>query len=753
MPLSPAHPAAAPVQAAPEALFALHGLGGGIPTFETVQGDAAASGQAPRADDCIRECAAAGDAVIAAWKDLRALLALEDRALTDCPSPEVAGTAPPALTGWFPAMLDRIDLWERSLDSLRDWCAWRRVRSEALVAALSPLIAACETGTLSPAHFEAAYERGVYTAWLEAEISRDPLLSSFQRGLFEDTIRQFRECDETFTNLTRRELFARLASRVPHLSDTAAPHSEVGILKREMLKQRNHIALRALFGKIPNLLSRLKPCLLMSPMSVAQYLDPAHPAFDLVVFDEASQVPTCDAVGALARGSQAVIVGDPKQLPPTSFFGPGGADADPETESLQDLESILDDVLAISLPEEHLRWHYRSRHEGLIAFSNRLYYQNGLLTFPSPDDLEPAVKWRPIEGVYDRGGARQNRAEAEAVAAEVVRRLNDPVLQKQSIGIVTFGSPQQRLVEDLLDERLRENPALERYFAPDLVEPVFVKNLENVQGDERDVILFSIGYGPDSAGRVSMNFGPLNQLGGPRRLNVAVTRARTEMMVFSTLRADQLDLSRTSAQGVADLKAFLEYAERGKLPLDLGTAALSAGHDAGLEHEIALALRRRGHTVHTRVGSSGYRLDLAVVDPACPGRYLIGIETDGAMYRQAGTARDRDKLRQMILAQLGWKLHRVWAMEWWSYPARELRRIEDAIASARASAAGPCLPAVEVPVGTDAASPGDGTLAEGTPGNNGAGAVGPATSQGAVLASRESPASAASPTPPGSTSN
>ncbi|HET6383165.1 MAG TPA: DUF3320 domain-containing protein [Armatimonadota bacterium] len=637
-----------------------------------------------------RSCAAAGDAVIAAWQEIRTLLALEDAGLTGSsittnPVSADYDSINSQNSGWFPSMLGRIDSWEKSLDALRDWCAWRRARSEAAAAGLSPLIDAYEQGQLSHEALEGAYEQGIYTSWLEVEISRDPTLASFQRVLFEDRIRQFRESDEAFMKLTRQELFARLAARIPEGFGSAAPHSEVGILKREMLKQRNHMALRALIGKIPNLLSRLKPCLLMSPMSVAQYLDPAHPSFDLVVFDEASQVPTCDAVGALARGSEAVIVGDPKQLPPTSFFDTGSPDEELEAGSVQDLQSILDDVLAISLPEEHLRWHYRSQHEGLIAFSNRMYYQNGLLTFPSPNELQPVVTFRPVDGVYDRGGTRQNQAEAEAVVAEVVRRLNDPALRRQSIGIVTFSSPQQRLVEDLLDEQLQQDPALEGYLSHEMVEPVFVKNLENVQGDERDVILFSIGYGPDAAGRVSMNFGPLNQQGGPRRLNVAVTRARLEMMVFSALRADHLDLSRTTAAGVAHLKAFLEYAERGRLPLDSETAALSAGHEPGLEREIALALQQRGHTAHSRVGSSGYRLDLAVLDPAHPGRYLLGIETDGVMYHQAKTARDRDKLRQMVLEELGWKLHRVWAVEWWADPARELRRIEDAIEAARTS--------------------------------------------------------------------
>lgn len=446
------------------------------------------------------------------------------------------------------------------------------------------------------------------------------------------------------------------------------------------------MALRQLFSKIPNLLTRLKPCLLMSPISVAQYLDPAHSPFDLVIFDEASQVPTCEAVGAIARGKEAIIVGDPNQLPPTSFFMTMNTDDDDGLD-IKDLESILDDCLAIRMPEEHLRWHYRSQHESLISFSNYQYYNNSLHTFPSPDDLTPAVKIVYVEGVYDRGKSKQNRAEADAIVAEVVKRLLDPELSKRNIGVVTFSQAQQRLIEDLLDEQVRQNPEIECFFNSSVEEPVFVKNLENVQGDERDVILFSVGYGPDAQGRISYNFGPLNREGGWRRLNVAVSRARQEMMVFSTLRSDQLDLSRTNAKGVADLKAFLEYAERGKQALYMQhTATADAEHDTLFEEQVSLALKEKGYKVQAQVGCSGYKIDLAIVDPDRPGRYLLGIECDGATYHRSKTARDRDKLREMVLRKLGWKIHRIWSTDWWENQQRELDRVEVAIASARRDA-------------------------------------------------------------------
>jgi very-short-patch-repair endonuclease len=444
--------------------------------------------------------------------------------------------------------------------------------------------------------------------------------------------------------------------------------------------------IRQLFKKIPNLLPRLKPCLLMSPLSVAQYLDPAHPPFDLVVFDEASQIPVWDAVGAIARGKEAVIVGDPKQLPPTSFFARADDSEELEEDVVEDMESILDDCLAARFPKMYLRWHYRSRHESLIAFSNYHYYDNKLLTFPSPS-RELGVSLRHIDGAYDKSKSRTNRAEAEAIVAEVLRRFRDPNLSRYSIGIVTFSMSQQTLIDDLLDEARRIYPEIEIFFdgktAPNN-EALFVKNLENVQGDERDAVLFSICYGPDAQGRVSMNFGPINRDGGERRLNVAITRARREVIVFSTLRPEQIDLSRVRARGMADLKSFLDYAARGTVALaEECSTDPSAECESFFEVQVCEALRNRGYSVHTQVGCSHYRIDLAVVDPENPGRYLLGIECDGANYHRAKTARDRDRLRENVLKDLGWRLHRVWSTDWWERPEDELARIEAAIAEAR----------------------------------------------------------------------
>ncbi|WP_136524125.1 DUF3320 domain-containing protein [Geomonas ferrireducens] len=573
--------------------------------------------------------------------------------------------------------------WQQQLNGLKAWCYWRTARREALALELKPLIDAYENHGLPTENLQVAFTRGYYQWWCDAIISAEPALCGFFSSTFEDKINQFKEIDDKYTLLSRKEIQVRIAAKVPK-GQASNPNSEMGLLRHQMQRKVGHLPVRALIQKIPNLLPRLKPCLLMSPISVAQYLDPSHPSFDIVVFDEASQIPVWDAVGAIARGKEAVIVGDPKQLPPTNFFSraDGGDGADADDNLVDDLESILDDCIAAQLPERHLNWHYRSRHESLIAFSNYHYYGNRLLTFPSPHQ-ELGVSYRNVVGEYDKGKSRTNRAEANAVVAEVLRRLLDPHLSTFSIGIVTFSQAQQQLIDDLLEETRRQNPSIEPYFADGAVEPVFIKNLENVQGDERDVIFFSICYGPDAAGRVSMNFGPMNRDGGERRLNVAITRARQEVVVFSTLRAEHIDLSKTRSQGVADLKCFLDYAERGPVAITERRSADGEGEcESPFEAQVCDALRDKGYIVHPQVGCSGYRIDLGIVDPERPGRYLLGVECDGANYHRSKTARDRDKLRESILIGLGWSIHRVWSTDWWERPAEELARIEVAIEAA-----------------------------------------------------------------------
>lgn len=589
--------------------------------------------------------------------------------------------------------------WREHLDTLSDWCVWRRSRGLAVAAGLEALVAAYEAGSLQRVALGEAFERSFAEKWFEQVANRVDAVRGFNRHTHETTIDRFGQIDRTLLQRAQAVVGAQLSAAAPNAAPQGRPiaQSELGILRREIEKKSRHLPTRKLIEALPNLLPRLKPCFLMSPLSIAQYLDPAQPLFDLVVFDEASQIPVWDAVGAIARGREVIVVGDSKQLPPTNFFSAMGLDEADSAEEIavEDMESILKECNAAGVPALLLGWHYRSRHESLIAFSNRQYYENRLFTFPSPQDRSEdlGVTLTEVAGVFDRGGSRTNRIEAEAVVARVVELLTASE-KPDSIGVVTFNQAQQTLIEDLLDAARREQPQLERFFGAEEHEPVFVKNLENVQGDERDTILFSIGFGPDAEGRVSMNFGPINQEGGERRLNVAVTRARRRLQVFASLRADQIDLRRTASRGVRDLRAFLDYAQRG--PEALGAlnagpgetrpaaATASAWEAGGFEDMLADLLRERGWQVDRRVGCASYRVDLGVRDPKDPQRYLLGIVCDGASYRSGQTARDRDRTRLSVLRGLGWRLERVWSTDWRIHPARSREQLLAALEAAQA---------------------------------------------------------------------
>ena len=573
-----------------------------------------------------------------------------------------------------------------SADGLQLWCAYRAAEREAAEVGLGPLALEVAEGKIRPDQVELSFEKS-FAAWLiRACQAVSPVLADFHGFRHGIRIEDFRKLDVRLRDLTRAAIRARLFARLPKLqtNGNVVRTSETGKLQRFVQGGRSSI--RKLFLECPNVLAVYKPCVLMSPLSVAQFLGKGFPPFDVVVFDEASQMPVWEAVGAIARGKRLIVVGDSKQLPPTSFFDrKGNEDEVYDEEDVVEEESILDECVAAQIPFLSLKWHYRSRHESLIAFSNRQYYEDKLLTFPGAVAESPrlGVIWREVpDGVYEGGGTRTNKKEAEQVVAEVVRRLTDPAEEGRSIGIVTFSLAQQKLVEDLLERARGEHPEIDRFFTREL-EPVFVKNLETVQGDERDVILFSICYGPDAAARVALRFGPLNLKGGERRLNVAITRARQQLVVFSTLRPDHIDLGRTKAVGVAHLKAFLDYAKRGPVALQ-GEAALAVGAscESPFEEAVLRSLEAKGWTVHKQVGCSGYRIDLAVVDPEYPGRYVLGIECDGANYHSSRTARDRDRLRASVLGELGWQLHRIWSTDWWVEPGRQLEKAEVAIREA-----------------------------------------------------------------------
>ena len=568
--------------------------------------------------------------------------------------------------------------WQASRRLIQSWSLWCQARQQAMDQGLQGLVASLENGTVPLGEAEAHFKFSYCSWWLKKTIDRDPVLRGFSSADHARKIREFQGADARFQTLTEDYIVATLSGRIPALSDsTAGPDSELGRLRRELQKQRRQMPVRQLVHGLPTLLPRLKPCLLMSPLSVAQYLDAGYAPFDLVVFDEASQIPVWDAVGAIARGRQLVVVGDAKQLPPTRFFSkssdPEGGEAGDE--QVEDLESILDECLGAGMHRLSLQWHYRSRHESLITFSNVNYYNSSLVTFPSPVTHDSAVRFEHVAGVYDRGGSRTNRLEADAIVEGIATHYLSPDKKHLTLGVVTFNQPQQLLIETLVDARRRANPELDRAIAGRAHEPLFIKNLENVQGDERDVVFFSITYGPDAAGKTTMNFGPLNGEGGQRRLNVAISRAREAVVVYSTLLPEQIDLASVRAAGVRDLKHYLEFAISGYRALARQSLPTGREPDSPFEVAVIRMLRSQGWEVHPQVGCSGYRIDLGVVDPRAPGRYLAGIECDGATYHSAATSRDRDRLRQHVLESLGWRILRIWSTDWWLNPEGEIDKI------------------------------------------------------------------------------
>ena len=551
-------------------------------------------------------------------------------------------------------------------EKLNRWCRWLAAKQSAELSGLGDLAKALENKSFDHKMAESNAQTALCIWLAPLLIDASQTLVQFSGASHESMINAFRNLDQEVSVTSAEYIAARAAGNLPDRNAKDAP-PEYGVLARELTKKTRHKPVRWLVKEMGSSLTDLMPCFMMSPLSVAQFLPADFSMFDLVIFDEASQITTWDAVGAIARGKNVIVVGDPKQMPPSNAFG--RADADDPDEA--DMESILDQALAARLPHLRLTGHYRSRHETLIAFSNSHYYENSLMTFPSAETKKSAVTLCRVDGVYAKGKSKTNAIEAKAVVNEVVARLQVMLATEEikSIGIVTINSQQQRLVEDLMDGARRSNPELEIFFkATDNYDPIFVKNLESVQGDERDIIILSLTYGPTELGSrtMSMNFGPLNKVGGERRLNVAITRATTEMLVFSSFDASMIDLSRTQSTAIEHLKNYIEFAERGPVALaEYSHANYGVDQfDSDFEQSVATSLRAKGWKVQTQVGVSKFRVDLGVIHPDHPGKYLAGIECDGATYHSSPSARDRDRVRQMILENLGWRILRLWSTDY-----------------------------------------------------------------------------------------
>jgi hypothetical protein len=583
------------------------------------------------------------------------------------------------------AISERIKALRDRVDDVQVWIDFKDTKNRFALHGLDPFFSRLAEQKLSADDLVEVFRRGVYQEWINNLYNEDPKLGNFRRENHEQLIADFRKLDQDLIHLTSSMVIEAANSRKPQDILIQAADTEANILLKEAAKKRRLMPIRTLFQKIPNLLVKLKPCLLMSPISVSQFL-PSESKFDLVLFDEASQIVPEDAIGSIYRAKTIVVAGDNKQLPPTSFFQKNLID-DVDWDELSDddievFDSILDECLGIGLPVKTLKWHYRSRHEGLIAFSNHRFYDDTLITFPAAkaqvDSLGVKIVYVP-DGIYDRGGKRDNLKEAEKVADLVFDHFQK--YPKKTLGVVTFSLAQMNAVDEAIERRLKEQPDFEPFFKEDRLEGFFVKNLENVQGDERDVIFFSVGYGYDQQGQVAMNFGPLNKPGGERRLNVAVTRAREKVVLITSIKASDIDLE-AKALGVQTLRTYLDYAERGPEALEQGKRR-EGEFDSAIDEDVAAEIKKLGYQIVPQVGSSGYRIDIGVVDPVNHGNFLLGVECDGATYESSSSARDRDRLREQVLRQLGWRIHRIWSPAWVARRDSEIRRLKDALEQAQ----------------------------------------------------------------------
>ena len=587
----------------------------------------------------------------------------------------------------FTDQLCIFECWKCKTENLHDIVSYNRRLEEIRQTGFAEVIKVADHWSEASLFLSDIFTLSWYEAQLKIAFEGRPVLTGFDGDIHQQTISSFCELDRLSLECNKAKVAYK---HWAHLRQFQSFSGQLGLLKREFAKKKKHLPIRQLMDRAGNAIQAIKPVFMMSPLSVAKFLPPESVNFDWVIFDEASQVEPVDAFGAIIRGKHTIVVGDDKQLPPSNFFqkiGDNDGTEEDEENFAGNTTSILELFVAQRAPQRMLRWHYRSRHESLIVVSNSKFYENKLFLFPSPDCEQKElglVYHHCTDTIYDRGGSGKNLKEAEIVAAKVMEHaLSYPDL---TLGVGTFNLSQMQAILDQVEILRKQNPSCENsFFKAHSEEPFFVKNLENIQGDERDVIFISIGYGRDANGRLTMNFGPLNHDGGQKRLNVLITRARRRCEVFTTLAADDIDTG-IANPGVEALQCYLKYAETGNLdvPKSEGDA------ESPFENEVANALCERGFEVVHQIGTAGYRIDLGIVDPERPGRFLLGIECDGSTYHRSQSARDRDRLRQQVLEGLGWRIHRIWSTDWFRTPGRErdkaIKEIE------RAKALGPSLP-------------------------------------------------------------
>ncbi|MCF4970371.1 DUF4011 domain-containing protein [Nostoc sp. CMAA1605] len=574
-----------------------------------------------------------------------------------------------------------LNLAQSELPYFQEWLTYKETYQKLKNLGNDKFLDALRDNQIEPKHWFPVLEKRIYQICLDAILARKPELKNFNFEVHERQIKEFSQLDYNQLDTARERLKQIHIQRWQNWEKTSLAEAELPNLKRETNKRSRHLPIRKLLNDtqkgIPNLIKALKPCWMMSPLSVSQYINADVVHFDVLIFDEASQLRTEDVVPSIIRSNQVIVIGDNKQLPPTSFFSTGDNEEDIDDEDDASYESVLDECSNFMFGRT-LKWHYRSQDERLIAFSNKHFYDSQLVTFPNPvqnQDLGVCFRHVP-DGVYDRGGRRDNRREAQVVAQLALEHFQR--VPEQSLGIIAFSEAQADAIQEQIEILSKENPDFERLCC-DNSPQFFLKALENVQGDERDAIILSVGYARDDQGKLSLNFGPLNRQGGERRLNVAVTRAKSKITLVSSILAGDIDVTRSQSKGVQSLRNYLEYAASGGERLQGNSYTDTLHFDSPFEEDVYHALVQEGYTIRTQVGCSGYRIDLAVVNNKLPGEFLLGIECDGASYHSSPTARDRDRLRQQVLERLGWKIYRIWSTEWFRNKPVQVRLLRERI--------------------------------------------------------------------------
>ncbi len=566
----------------------------------------------------------------------------------------------------------QLNKWKGQLSSLHLWSQYSNTKKACMNSPASLFIKTIEKRNIKKDDVKPLVLGNFADSLLNIVFNENDTLATFIGELHENRIAEFKDLDRKIINLNRKRIFNKLNSQIPKIYG-AANDPEAKVLAGEFTRKSGHLPVRTLLEKAGGAIKKIKPVFMMSPLSIAQYLDPTNPKlqFDVVIFDEASQVKPEDALGAFMRGKTAVVMGDTQQLPPTSFFDQmTDSESGEEVATALDMESILH-LCKLSFPVKMLKWHYRSRHESLINISNREFYDNELLVYPSPSHTDPELglkfHYNP-NTQYHRGEGSANPLEAKDVVKEIFKHF-EKYGDRKSLGVGTFSVAQKNAILEELEIERKAHPEFEALFSENKEERFFVKNLETIQGDERDVILISVGYGYDTEGKMSLNFGPLNQDGGERRLNVLVTRAREKCVVFTNFRAHDIHLTANPPFGVKSLQSFLEYAEN----LHYNQSVQEDDYDdAPFEDAIYNFISENGYEVDKKVGCAGFRVDLAIIDPDNPGKYILGIQCDGHNYASSKVARDRDRLREQVLNGLGWNIYHIWSTDW--YRNRDLAR-------------------------------------------------------------------------------